>query len=454
MATSVTQPAGSGAWSGGSWANTNNISASDDQYTTCVVNASTSVTFFAYNFGFSIPSNATINGISVSVEAKAASTSSLIYLYNVALGTWNGSTFTTKGSAKANNIALTNTDTIYSFGSSTDLWNASWTYSDFNTSQFGCRISFVNNRSVQDTIYVDYVAITITYTTGTTYQLTASIPTLTTFTPNISITKSFQSAIAGSTSFNSVLQRFAGLEALINGNSILSSFANIYKSLISAINGATQISPFIAIQKSLTAAIQSSTSFISDLIIRGKQFLNAVISTGTAFVSNLKVQYALASTFAGKTQVSSFASIKKALQGSAAGQTIFVGTIERIRQLVSNITTQTILTAQLIVPKLLSALISGGTSFVGQIQRLRGLVSQVIGQTTIQAQLISSQLLQAVIGSATHLSAFLKKDIKIFASFVGSTIFVAVPTFWNKVKKPTATWQQKNEEVEIWRRIK
>jgi hypothetical protein len=450
--TSVTRPAGSGA--GSNWTNLNNISASDNNYAYYEIRGTADLDpLIAYNFGFNIPSNASINGISVSIEASG-SDSNYLFLDEVSLGTWNGNSFTTKGNTKQDIAYLTAADTVYSVGSSSDLWGASWSPSDFNSSQFGCIISIRNTQDAQITAYIDYVSITITYTAGTTYQLSASIPMITTLTPKVSIIKRIKSSIAGSTSFSGIVKRFAGLKASIGGSSVLSSFVSVYKRLVSVIVGATQISTFIAIQKALKSAIHSSTNFLSDLTIRGKQFLNAVISTGTNLVSNLKVQHTLASVLAGKTQMSPFVSVKKALQGSISGETLFVGTINRVKLLVSNITTQTILTAQIIVPKLLSALINGGTYFTGHIQRLRGLTSKFAGHTTIQAQLISSQLLQAVISSATHISAFLKKDTKMFASFIGSTVFVAVPTFWNIVKRPTATWQQKSEEVKTWKRIK
>jgi len=435
--------------------NPGNISASDDVYATITLSPLNKPAFVVYNFGFSIPSGATINGISVSIEGHA-SIGSDISIYSAILGIYSGNTFSPRGSTEKNSTLWTTTDSSYVMGSSSDLWGASWTVNDINSSGFGCQITLFNSDNSNNvTVYIDCITITITYTaTGTTWQLTASIPMMTILTPQVSIIKRIISSIVGSTSFSGVVKRFAGLKASISGASILSSVISIYKSLISAINGATQISPFLAIQKRLTAVVQSSTSFISDLIIRGKQFLNAIVSAGTTFVSNLTAHHTLSSVLSCKTQISPFISIQKALQGSVAGRTLFTGTINRVKWLVSNITTQTILTAQLIVPKLLSALISGGTSFAGQIRRLRSLASQVIGHTTIQAQLIIIQLLQAVISSTTHMSALLKRNIKMFASFVGSTIFVAVPTFWSRVKKLTATWRQKSEEVGTWKRIK
>ncbi|MCI4463677.1 MAG: hypothetical protein JHC30_05870 [Caldisericum sp.] len=144
------------------------------------------------------------------------------------------------------------------------------------------------------------------------------------------------------------------LQSYINSSSTISALISFIKSLSSTINSATQISPLLGIRKSLIAIVQSSTSFISDLVIAGKQFLNAVISTSTTFISNLTKQYTLSSVLSGKTQITSFISIQKALQ----------------------------------------------------------------------------------------------------CSIIGQTIFIAVPTFWNRVKKLTATWRQKNEEVGTWRRIK
>ena len=368
-----------------------------------------------YDFGFVIPSGAVINGIQVSIKAYTDETFAL-YISSVYLGFYDGLNFVTKGSARNNANYWTLVGDIYTVGSSSDLWGATWTYNDINQSTFGCNIEIYNGYTLPATVYVDYVDMTITYTiSGTTYQLSASIPLQTTFTPLLNVNKKLQAVVQSLTSITS---------------------------------------SFIAIQKKLNAVVESSTSIISDLIIRGIQLINAVISTSTTFLSSLKVNYTLNSLFVGKTQVLSFASIKKALQSSINGRTLFTGTIDRVKYLVSNITTKTILTAQLIVPRLLSAIISGKTSFVSQIRIIRNFASKVIGKTTIQAQLISVQLLNAVISSATQMKASLKKTIRMFASFAGKTIFIAIPTFWSRVKRYPTTWQQKNREVKTWRRIK
>jgi hypothetical protein len=376
------------------WSNLTNLKFSDDQYASVLIEMDMTASLILYDFGFVIPSGAVINGIQVSIEAHT-DTINAMYLSSVYLGFYDGLNFVTKGSAMYDTTYFTLIDSIYTVGSSSDLWGTTWTYNDINQSSFGCQITIYNNSSSSAYAYVDYVDMTITYTiSGTTYQLSASIPLQTTFTPRLNVNKKLQ------------------------------------------------------------AVVQSSTSIISDLIIRGKQLLNAIISTSTTFLSSLKVNHTLNSVFVGKTQVSSFTSIKKALQSYIPGRTLFTGTINRVKHLVSNITMQTILTAQLIVPRLLSAIISGKTSFVSQIRIIRNFASKVIGKTTIQAQLISVQLLNAVISSATQMKASLKKTIRMFASFAGKTIFIAIPTFWSKIKRYSATWQQKNMEVKTWKRIK
>jgi hypothetical protein len=114
------------------------------------------------------------------------------------------------------------------------------------------------------------------------------------------------------------------LQSYVNCSTGISAVVNVYKRLAASVKGATQISLLLTIKKVLSAVFQSSTYFIADLGIKGKVFLNVIISTSTAFVGNLKVKKPLASAFASNTQVSSFVSVKKALQGSFTGQTIFV----------------------------------------------------------------------------------------------------------------------------------
>jgi hypothetical protein len=75
------------------------------------------------------------------------------------------------------------------------------------------------------------------------------------------------------------------LQSYINSHTGISAVINVYKMFLASINGVTQVSTFVVIHKALKSTIQSSTSFLSDLIIRGKQLLNAIVSTSTSLVS-------------------------------------------------------------------------------------------------------------------------------------------------------------------------
>ncbi len=113
----------------------------------------------ATNFGFSIPQGSTING--VMVEVKASGDHSQI---------WNNGVFVLKGGNKTsstakitkNSLGLTNA--YFAEGSSTYLWNTSWTADDINSTGFGAAFSCFNLDGNSHTCYVDHIRITVYYT--------------------------------------------------------------------------------------------------------------------------------------------------------------------------------------------------------------------------------------------------------------------------------------------------
>ena len=151
------------------WTNPGNIAANDSAYAvaTNVAASSTSQYLNASNFGFSIPTGATINGITVVVDRMGSSTSSG--------GIRDLSVQLLKGGARIGNDKA-NTTTNWpttgataTYGTTSDLWGAGWTASDINASDFGVslRVSNANTTSAR-TASVDYVRITVTYTRDTT----------------------------------------------------------------------------------------------------------------------------------------------------------------------------------------------------------------------------------------------------------------------------------------------
>jgi hypothetical protein len=135
----------------------------------------------ATNFGFSIPSGATINGILVEIEKKANGYHG--YDDNVKIVKADGTLGTTN---KADNSNLWEiTDTYHSYGSSSNLWGETWDDTKINDVDFGVAISARNNTNgLGNTLSVDHIRITVTYTASAS----ASISNIQSITNIISLT--------------------------------------------------------------------------------------------------------------------------------------------------------------------------------------------------------------------------------------------------------------------------
>jgi Tfp pilus assembly protein PilX len=150
-------PAGAGA----GWTTPGNIVASDNvKATAAVASGANSANLDATSFGFTLPSNASISGISVKVERGSSATNSFKD---------NGVQLLKAGTPVGNNKAGTTYwgtgDTNITYGAANDLWGTTWTPADIDSSTFGLRFSSHNYAVASQTASVDYVEITITYTT-------------------------------------------------------------------------------------------------------------------------------------------------------------------------------------------------------------------------------------------------------------------------------------------------
>lgn len=143
-----------------SWANPGNVTLDDDNGAqVSLTMGQVSYYLKANNFGFAIPSGATINGVQVSYEAK---TSSSFTAQESSVKLIRGGTIS--GSDKATSTYWSPSWTVYDRGGTSDLWGLSLTDSDVNSSSFGVGISCTDASMSSCDAYVDYVTITITYT--------------------------------------------------------------------------------------------------------------------------------------------------------------------------------------------------------------------------------------------------------------------------------------------------
>lgn len=112
----------------------------------------------ASNFGFAIPTGATIDGVEVTIERRASGfRDDALYLFDGSANIGNNKADTATG--------WTGSDLVVTYGGAADLWGATLTPAIINGSGFGLRFS------VFDTIgtgigRVDHVQIKVYYTEG------------------------------------------------------------------------------------------------------------------------------------------------------------------------------------------------------------------------------------------------------------------------------------------------
>lgn len=112
-----------------------------------------------YNYGLSIPTGATVNGIEVRLDARADSTSGTPRIC-VQLS-WDGGTTWTTAKTSAN---LTTTLASYTLGNATDNWGRTWAESNFTDAGFRVRLINIASSTLRD-FTLDWIAVRVHYAT-------------------------------------------------------------------------------------------------------------------------------------------------------------------------------------------------------------------------------------------------------------------------------------------------
>jgi hypothetical protein len=125
----------------------------------------------ATNFGFSVPTDATINGLFAEVNGYTnrsrgdeRCTVEVIQAYKTGYSLVGNNKAASGGISEDTTIA-----TYFPYGGSSDLWGTTWTPSDVNSSEFGLGVRFYLDgigpgQSIG--LFVGYIRITITYTSA------------------------------------------------------------------------------------------------------------------------------------------------------------------------------------------------------------------------------------------------------------------------------------------------
>jgi hypothetical protein len=165
------------------WGSPGNISTVGSPYATMSVPAS-AITHYLQGtqYGFTIPSGSTINGITVVINRQSSGRTAPFLRDNVVR-------LVKGGAITGNNKALTGTNWpntglgTATYGSSTDLWGTTWTAEEINANNFGVVLSAVNAKTTRArTATVDYIQITVYYnmiSTSTTVNCGGGTPVVT-----------------------------------------------------------------------------------------------------------------------------------------------------------------------------------------------------------------------------------------------------------------------------------
>lgn len=162
MATSGPTSCGTGADDAAvgsvAWTNPGNITADDASYATAATtNVATSHWLKATNFGFTLPTDAIINGIQVTYKYKDSTGAGQVNSCKIVKGG------TIVGSSLSGGESIPVSENTQSYGGSSNLWGQTWTAADINASNFGFVLQTISNAG-GSTQSVNRVTATITYT--------------------------------------------------------------------------------------------------------------------------------------------------------------------------------------------------------------------------------------------------------------------------------------------------
>lgn len=145
-------------FTGIAWTNPSNAATNNSSYATVALNNGEQADYLtATNFGFSIPSDATITGVQVDLKGMTPA----------GTGVNSNSNLLKAGSAvgSTRQVVLTTVDQYWPMGlASSDMWGTTLTPAEANASNFGVRNSFYNADVNTRGIYIDHIQMTIGYT--------------------------------------------------------------------------------------------------------------------------------------------------------------------------------------------------------------------------------------------------------------------------------------------------
>jgi len=158
------------------WTAPGNVTASENTRATVtlVKNSGVSQAIKATGFGFAIPADAFIDGITVEWETSEGGTAAAGGIQDNAVRLVRAGTIEATDRSNTTFWVAPASEAFVTYGGVVDLWGATWTATDINNANFGAAISAKNVKvsggGANEDAQVDAVRITVTYTLPTYTQ--------------------------------------------------------------------------------------------------------------------------------------------------------------------------------------------------------------------------------------------------------------------------------------------
>ncbi|MDO8311370.1 MAG: hypothetical protein Q7T25_05465 [Sideroxyarcus sp.] len=160
------------------WATPANVVSTNNTYSTVSLNDLQVSNFIrCTGYGFAIPADATINGITVNVERRASNTNSVrdaaMRLVKDAAGLP-----VIQATDRSTLTNYTTADVVQAHGGVADLWGGTWTAADINSTNFGAAFASQKPGTAGGarTVSVDHMPITVSYTTSVFHHASINVP--------------------------------------------------------------------------------------------------------------------------------------------------------------------------------------------------------------------------------------------------------------------------------------
>ncbi|HYK01306.1 MAG TPA: LamG-like jellyroll fold domain-containing protein [Thermoanaerobaculia bacterium] len=276
------------------WTNPNNAQTDNGSYATAVLASVAGVSnesshyLKATNFGFAIPTSATITG--VVVEEKVVATNTSIRNANTKLV--KGGAFV--GTAKTTSTVWSIAEAYISFGGSSDLWGTTWTPAEVNSSGFGVGVSAWNANSLTSshTASLNHIRITVHYTTVNgvasvtlSKQLVKVVPLSLVATAVVALSKVMTAvrSLAPTVAASIILARTVMFTLRITALSVLGFVRTMFQTF-----GVTATAVIPAFVRTMLLTLSVTTSAVASLV-KGLVSVRDLAVTATASISLSKI---------------------------------------------------------------------------------------------------------------------------------------------------------------------